>query len=64
VLAGLTREQRCYESLVENFDLGDGECIKYSISKALGVAIVLGGSIMKVPQLLLSRPFLPPLRVE
>ena len=55
--------QKCYESLIENLDLSDSECIKYSISKALGVAIVLGGSIMKVPQLLLSMTFPPRLRV-
>lgn len=55
--------QKCYESLIEDLDFSDSECIKYSISKALGVAIVLGGSIMKVPQLLLSMPFPPLLRV-
>lgn len=46
--------QKCYESLVENLDIGDVECLKYSLSKGLGFGIVLGGSIMKVPQLLLS----------
>ncbi|ESK86578.1 hypothetical protein Moror_9761 [Moniliophthora roreri MCA 2997] len=45
--------QKCYTSLIENLDLGDIECIKYSISKGLGIGIVVGGSIMKVPQLLL-----------
>ena len=59
-----TSRQKCYESLIENLDLSDSECIKYSISKALGVAIVLGGSIMKVPQLLLSMRFLPFLHVQ
>lgn len=59
-----TTRQKCYESLIENLNFSDLECIKYSISKGLGVAIVLGGSIMKVPQLLLSTPFLPFLRVR
>ncbi|PCH39969.1 mannose-P-dolichol utilization defect 1 protein [Wolfiporia cocos MD-104 SS10] len=45
--------QKCYASLVENLDFGDVDCIKYSLSKGLGVGIVVGGSIMKVPQLLL-----------
>ncbi|KAJ7661662.1 hypothetical protein B0H17DRAFT_991917 [Mycena rosella] len=45
--------QECYTSLIENLDVGDVQCIKYSISKGLGIGIVLGGSIMKVPQLLL-----------
>jgi len=39
--------------LVENLDVGDVECIKFSLSKGLGLGIVVGGSIMKVPQLLL-----------
>lgn len=34
--------------------MSDIECLKYSLSKGLGVAIVVGGSIMKLPQLLLS----------
>ncbi|KIK63108.1 hypothetical protein GYMLUDRAFT_163817 [Collybiopsis luxurians FD-317 M1] len=43
----------CYTSLVENLDIQDVECLKYSLSKALGIGIVVGGSIMKLPQLLL-----------
>ncbi|KAJ7141256.1 hypothetical protein C8R44DRAFT_866888 [Mycena epipterygia] len=46
-------DKQCYTSLIENLDIGDVQCIKYSISKGLGIGIVLGGSIMKVPQLLL-----------
>lgn len=42
----------CYTSLVENLNIQDFDCIKYSISKCLGLAIVLGGSIVKVPQIL------------
>ncbi|KAJ7354651.1 hypothetical protein DFH08DRAFT_1077310 [Mycena albidolilacea] len=45
--------KECYTSLIENLDIGDVKCIKYSISKGLGIGIVLGGSIMKVPQILL-----------
>ena len=53
---------------MENLDLQDVECLKYSLSKGLGIGIVVGGSIMKVPQLLLSefivsldmRSFSPP----
>ncbi|KAF8075231.1 hypothetical protein FPV67DRAFT_1665959 [Lyophyllum atratum] len=45
--------QECYTSLVENLDIGDVQCIKYSLSKGLGIGIVVGGSIMKVPQILL-----------
>ncbi|RUS20450.1 hypothetical protein BC937DRAFT_95181 [Endogone sp. FLAS-F59071] len=43
---------KCYTSLIEDFNLADLACIKYSISKALGFGIVLGGSIVKIPQIL------------
>ncbi|KAJ7049703.1 hypothetical protein C8F01DRAFT_1181587 [Mycena amicta] len=45
--------KECYTSLIEDLDISDVKCIKYSISKGLGIGIVVGGSIMKVPQLLL-----------
>ncbi|CDO70813.1 hypothetical protein BN946_scf184801.g4 [Trametes cinnabarina] len=45
--------EKCYTSIVENLDVADVECLKYSLSKGLGLGIVVGGSIMKVPQLLL-----------
>ncbi|KAH9990028.1 hypothetical protein BJV77DRAFT_1014677 [Russula vinacea] len=45
--------QKCYVSLVENLNIEDVDCIKYSLSKGLGVGIVVGGTIMKVPQLIL-----------
>ncbi|KIJ62790.1 hypothetical protein HYDPIDRAFT_168790 [Hydnomerulius pinastri MD-312] len=48
--------QKCYSSLVENLNISDIECLKYSLSKGLGLGIVVGGSIMKVPQLMLSKP--------
>ncbi|KAJ4477151.1 hypothetical protein J3R30DRAFT_3291413 [Lentinula aciculospora] len=43
----------CYTSLVENLDVQNVECLKYSLSKALGIGIVVGGSVMKLPQLML-----------
>ncbi|RUS21832.1 hypothetical protein BC937DRAFT_91338 [Endogone sp. FLAS-F59071] len=43
---------KCYTTLVEDFNITDGTCIKYAISKALGFGIVLGGSIVKIPQIL------------
>ena len=53
-MSGLIYEQKCYVSLVENLNLEDVDCIKYSLSKTMGVGLVVGGSIMKVPQLVLS----------
>lgn len=44
--------ETCYFSLVENLNLTDVDCIKYAISKGLGLGIVLGGSIVKIPQIL------------
>lgn len=46
--------QKCYTSIVEDLNISDVECLKYSLSKVLGVGIVVGGSVMKVPQLMLS----------
>ena len=46
--------QECYGSLVENLHLGDVQCLKLALSKGLGIGIVAGGAIMKVPQILLS----------
>ncbi|KIY62158.1 mannose-P-dolichol utilization defect 1 protein [Cylindrobasidium torrendii FP15055 ss-10] len=45
--------KECYGSLVEDLALTDVKCLKYSISKGLGIGIVLGGVVMKLPQLLL-----------
>ncbi|KZO97151.1 mannose-P-dolichol utilization defect 1 protein [Calocera viscosa TUFC12733] len=43
--------EECYVSLVEDLNVFDTDCLKYAISKGLGVGLVLGGSIMKLPQL-------------
>ncbi|SJL10554.1 related to mannose-P-dolichol utilization defect 1 protein [Armillaria ostoyae] len=45
--------QECYTSLIENLDFSNVECIKYSLSKGVGLGIVVGGSIVKVPQIIL-----------
>lgn len=44
--------EKCVSSLLENLNIHDVDCIKYSVSKGLGLGIVLGGSIVKVPQIL------------
>jgi mannose-P-dolichol utilization defect protein 1 len=44
--------KHCYAVLVENLDVFHAECLKLGISKALGLGIVLAGSVVKVPQLL------------
>ena len=49
--------QKCYASLVEDLNIADVPCLKYALSKGLGIGIVVGGSIMKVPQLMLSKPW-------
>ncbi|KAF8880096.1 mannose-P-dolichol utilization defect 1 protein [Gymnopilus junonius] len=45
--------EECYTSLVANLNVSDVKCLKYSLSKGLGIGIVMGGSIMKLPQVLL-----------
>ena len=40
--------QLCYISLIENLNIEDVQCIEYSLSKRIGVAVFVGGSIMKV----------------
>ncbi|KAF9114290.1 hypothetical protein BGX27_011268 [Mortierella sp. AM989] len=43
---------KCYTSLIEDFNYRDVDCIKYAISKGLGFGIVAGGAIVKVPQII------------
>ncbi|KAF9434282.1 hypothetical protein BGZ76_008263 [Entomortierella beljakovae] len=43
--------ENCYTSLIENLDYHDVPCIKYGISKGLGLGIVAGGAIVKMPQI-------------
>ncbi|KAI9018114.1 monosaccharide-p-dolichol utilization protein [Phycomyces nitens] len=50
-ITGLIGET-CYDVLIENLNLTDVPCIKYTISKGLGLGIVLGGSIVKIPQIM------------
>ncbi|CAG8552586.1 7638_t:CDS:1 [Ambispora leptoticha] len=44
--------ERCYNSLITNLNLNDTQCVKLVFSKALGIGIVLGGSLIKLPQVL------------
>ncbi|KAG0348923.1 hypothetical protein BG004_003640 [Podila humilis] len=44
--------ENCYSSLIENLNFADVTCIKYAISKGLGLGIVAGGAIVKVPQII------------
>ncbi|KAJ4490539.1 hypothetical protein J3R30DRAFT_3653805 [Lentinula aciculospora] len=46
-------EEKCYGKLIEQLDFSDIECVKLALSKGLGIGIVVGGSIVKVPQIAL-----------
>jgi len=49
---------KCYVELVENLNVTNFDCLKYSFSKVLGLGMVCGGAILKLPQIikiLLSR---------
>ncbi|KAJ1947515.1 hypothetical protein FBU59_001864 [Linderina macrospora] len=41
----------CTVTLIDNLDLFEPKCFKYAISKGLGLGIVIGGCIVKLPQL-------------
>ncbi|KAG5463574.1 MAG: hypothetical protein BJ554DRAFT_6357 [Olpidium bornovanus] len=43
---------KCYWTLVERLDVFDAPCRNLAVSKALGFAIVVGGSVVKLPQVL------------
>ncbi|KZS96042.1 mannose-P-dolichol utilization defect 1 protein, partial [Sistotremastrum niveocremeum HHB9708] len=45
--------ENCYAVLIEELDIFDVPCLKYAASKGLGLGIVAGGSIMKIPQVML-----------
>ncbi|KAI9250761.1 hypothetical protein BY458DRAFT_524241 [Sporodiniella umbellata] len=42
----------CYESLFENLEWRNVSCLKLALSKALGLGIVVGGAIVKIPQII------------
>lgn len=44
--------ETCYVSLIEEFHLTDVPCVKLAISKGLGLGIVVGGAIVKIPQII------------
>ncbi|PVU90262.1 hypothetical protein BB560_006215 [Smittium megazygosporum] len=43
--------EKCTTVLIDDFDVFHAECLKYAMIKALGFGLVLGGSIVKVPQI-------------
>lgn len=44
--------EQCYSSLILNIDVADTECLKFAVSKALGIGIVSASGIVKVPQII------------
>ncbi|KAF7561778.1 hypothetical protein G7046_g2390 [Stylonectria norvegica] len=44
--------ETCYKSLLLDVDIEDAACLKFAISKALGIGIIAVSSIVKVPQIL------------
>jgi mannose-P-dolichol utilization defect protein 1 len=42
----------CYEDVVLNFDVSNVACMKIALSKGLGYGMILGGSLVKLPQIL------------
>lgn len=44
--------ETCYISLFQEFEWNNAPCLKLAISKCLGLGIVVGGSIVKIPQII------------
>ncbi|UNI23218.1 hypothetical protein JDV02_009050 [Purpureocillium takamizusanense] len=44
--------ERCYETLLLDVRLDHPECLKFAVSKALGIGIIAASSVVKVPQIL------------
>ncbi|XP_069698145.1 mannose-P-dolichol utilization defect 1 protein homolog [Periplaneta americana] len=47
----LVFSQRCYDEFFINFNFFDGPCLKATLSKFLGLGIVAGSVMVKVPQI-------------
>jgi len=43
-------KEECYDKFIIQ-DFSDTDCIKFTISKGVGLAIVAGSAILKVPQI-------------
>ena len=48
---GIFRED-CYDAFFVKNDFGNSECIKFSFSKLIGILIISGAFILKVPQII------------
>jgi len=44
--------EKCFDRFFVNFDFFEEECFKYTLSKGLGMGIILGSLMVKVPQIL------------
>lgn len=44
--------EECHDTLLVEFDFFDAPCLKMAISKGLGVAIILGSALVKIPQII------------
>ncbi|KAL9632826.1 MAG: hypothetical protein Q9164_005073 [Protoblastenia rupestris] len=43
---------KCYKSLILDINLSDSTCLKLAVSKTLGLGIIAGSSVVKIPQIL------------
>ncbi|GAO13760.1 uncharacterized protein UV8b_01594 [Ustilaginoidea virens] len=43
--------EECYQALVLDVDVENTECVKYAVSKGLGIGIIAASSVVKVPQI-------------
>ncbi|XP_003742114.1 mannose-P-dolichol utilization defect 1 protein [Galendromus occidentalis] len=51
-LASLVLPGKCFDSILLDWNFGDAACLKLALSKCLGYGMILGGSLVKLPQIL------------
>jgi len=52
LLTPLLLTEDCFNTLVRDMDFANVPCLKYGLSKGLGLGIILGSLLVKVPQIL------------
>jgi len=51
ILSPALIKEECFNKFFVDFDFFDGDCLKYSLSKGLGLGIIAGSILVKVPQI-------------
>jgi mannose-P-dolichol utilization defect protein 1 len=52
VLTPILIKEECFDKFLVDYDFFNADCLKYSLSKGLGLGIIAGSVLVKVPQIL------------